>query len=79
MTIPELTEVESSNIAALAYDEDELTLWVRFKNGAIYLYSGIPAELGIGVFEAESVGRFFFSKIRPVYVGVRQELEADEE
>lgn len=69
----ELTPVESSNLAAVGYKDSVLT--VRFHNGATYTYEGVTETEGKEIFEAESVGRYFMSVIRPKYKGVRIDLD----
>jgi len=65
----ELTPVQSSNIAAIGYKDEVLT--VRFNNGATYTYDGVNETLGKEIFEAESVGKYFNSFIRSSFKGVR--------
>jgi len=55
---------KSSNIKAVGYDEDTLTLYVEFVNGGRYTYEGVPLELFDAFKEAESKGRFFFQNIK---------------
>jgi len=81
-TQPELTLVESSNIAAIGFTlldkPDEGTLTVRFNNGMTYTFEGVRIEFGRGIFEAESVGRYFNQNIRTAYQGVKLEVEEAE-
>lgn len=61
---PDLHPVQSSNVAGIAHDGD--ALFVKFNNGAVWRYSGVPAAH----FEemkspaCESVGRFFNAHIK---------------
>jgi KTSC domain-containing protein len=66
MTTPNITmtPIESSNIAATGYDADTRTLAVQFKNGGLYHYHDVPAEIAGGFGEAESRGQFFQNAIR---------------
>lgn len=57
--------VDSSNIESVGYEND--TLAVKFKSGKTYTYPGVPAELHAQMLQAESVGKFFLSKIKPHY------------
>ena len=79
MGTQELTPVESSNIAAIGYDDNNLKLTVRFTNGATYDYADVPVEVGQNFFEAESIGKYFFANIRARFTGVKRiEEDADE-
>lgn len=53
-----LTPVESSNIAAIGYLEDEQVLLVRYRDGALYAYCGWTAEQYAALLAAESKGKF---------------------
>lgn len=53
-----LTPVESSNISAVGYLEDEQVLLVRYRDGALYAYSRWTAELYAAFLAAESKGKF---------------------
>ena len=57
--------VESSNLAAVGYVEDERVLYVTFRNGNEYRYFDVPPEKYAGIFEAPSAGAYFHSEIRP--------------
>ena len=53
----EMVNVTSSNIAAVGYEAETLT--VRFRNGGEYCYSGVPAEVHAAMMAAESKGGYF--------------------
>ncbi len=59
---PALTTVESSHIDAIGHHRGDLI--VRFKGGKRYAYKGVPKDLHDDMLKAESVGRFFGSKIK---------------
>ena len=42
MNYPEMKVVSSSNIAELGYDQESQTVYVRFLNGSLYIYKGVP-------------------------------------
>lgn len=67
MTVPQLSPVDSTSIAAIGYDATERTLWVRFVTGATYRYSDVPPATYEEFLEAESKGRYFNSEIRDAY------------
>lgn len=65
---------ESSNIARAEYDPDCRQLSVEFKRqdkgaSVTFLYPGFPLSLWIEFFQADSKGKFFASRIRPLYTG----------
>lgn len=54
----EMVPVVSSNVAAVGYDEDRGILQVRFHNGTLYEYSGVPATVYRALLDAPSKGSF---------------------
>lgn len=56
--------VESSNIAAIGYAPEDLTLAVEFRNGAVRHLQGVPADLHQDFLDAPSKGKFFHQHIR---------------
>jgi hypothetical protein len=56
--------VTSSNLQAVAYDPDTLTLGIRFLNGSEYQYSGVPPQIHQGLMAAGSKGTFFDTYIK---------------
>jgi hypothetical protein len=60
----QMVEVESSNIAAIGYDEHRQVLQVEFGGGSLYRYQGVSEELYLSFFHAPSKGRFFHQEIR---------------
>ncbi len=74
----------SSNIAAIEYTPGGSTtdffgtLKIRFHNGGAYEYSNFSDELAEEFFAAESKGRFFHSKIKNSFIGVKVEEVPEE-
>ena len=62
-----ITTPESSSIAAFAYEAEDLMLYVRFKNGRTYRYSGVPASVFDAFADADSKGTFFNAQIQGRY------------
>jgi len=58
---------ESSSISAFAYVAEDLTLFVRFKNGRSYRYSGVPSSVFAAFSRADSKGTFFNAQIQGRY------------
>lgn len=61
---PELTPVESSNIAAVGYDTRDSTLKIEFKNGGLYHYPNVPIAVYEELMAAPSLGKYFHLYIR---------------
>lgn len=61
------TEVDSSNIQAVAFEERTKTLCVRFNSGTLYSYLDVEMEVFLGLIAAESVGSYFYHVIRTAY------------
>jgi hypothetical protein len=64
-----LTEIESSNIAAIGYDAASKRLRVQFKNGGLYEYPDVPAKAHDEFMGAESKGSHFAKHIRGKFEG----------
>jgi len=58
------TAVESTTLAAVAYDESQEALQLEFRSGAIYEYLGVPAEMHEELLNAASKGSYFNRFIR---------------
>lgn len=56
--------VSSSNVAALAYDEQAEALWVEFKAGNRYQYFEVPLNIYEECLRASSVGQYFNANIK---------------
>lgn len=63
----EMTNVDSSNVEAVGYDEESSTLQVEFKNGGIYQYFDVTEDVFIGLRDADSVGRYLHANIKGIY------------
>jgi hypothetical protein len=60
-----ITEIkDSSQIAEVSYDIDELLLKIQFKNGAVYIYSDVPRIHYSGLVSSTSVGEYFNVNIK---------------
>lgn len=55
--------MDSSAIAALAYDAAGERLCVRFRSGQAYAYAAVPADVFEAFVAAPSKGRFFHARI----------------
>jgi hypothetical protein len=59
--------VSSSNLASVDYSLWSGTLTIEFRNGSVYEYRGVPAELHAGLMQAASHGCYFSANIRNRY------------
>jgi len=63
----DMISVDSSNVAAVGYDEDSSTLQVEFNNGGTYQYFDVSVHLFEGLRDADSVGGFLAANIKGSY------------
>ena len=66
------TDVTSSNIEKVGYDDDTETLGVIFGSGTTYHYGGVPKEIYENFISAPSAGQFFHREIMNQYTGEKQ-------
>jgi hypothetical protein len=59
--------VNSSNLAAVAYQEDLKLLLVEFKGGQVYNYAQVSKDVYEGLMSAKSQGSYFASNIKNFY------------
>lgn len=67
----ERTPVNSSNIAAIGYDEDTQILEIEFMDGSVYQYSGVPPSEHDGIMNADSKGKYLHANIKKRYSYVK--------
>lgn len=63
--LPPMSDVKSSNIAAVGYRGE--TLFVRFVGGSLYSYDKVPADVYHDLMKSESPGSVFRSKVRGTF------------
>ena len=61
------SNVASSNIDSIGYDEETETLEVEFHNGTIYQYYNVPSNLHDQLMQEGSKGRFLNTYIKNAY------------
>jgi hypothetical protein len=59
----------SSNIARIAHDGQSGSLFIEFRSGKTYKYEDVSPDTWNAFVEAESVGKFFASRIKEAYKG----------
>ncbi len=74
--IPEMTPVSSSNVSEIGYNEENQEVYVRFLNGSIYVYKGVPQFEFDGLLNAPSVGSYLHRNYKNVYPYERVEQKA---
>jgi len=67
MSFPEMIQVSSSNIESVGYDETNLDVYVKFLNGSIYKYIGVPQHEFENLRDAASVGSYLNRYYKNVY------------
>jgi hypothetical protein len=63
----EFYDVESSNVSQIGYDGDEMVLYVRFNNGYLYFYEGVPPDVWEQMLYSDSKGRFVHTNLKGRY------------
>lgn len=59
--------LSSSMIDGMNYDPETEELQLRFSNGAVYAYSGVPQSTADALSRAPSAGSYFHRSIKGVY------------
>jgi hypothetical protein len=57
----------SSNVAGIRYDDENQTLYVKFRNGMIYAYYGVHESVYDDMFSAPSMGKFVNQHLKAQY------------
>ncbi len=65
--IPKMIPVSSSNVAEVGYNEETQEVYVRFLNGTLYVYKGVPKFEFEGLLNAPSVGSYLHRNYKNVY------------
>lgn len=73
------TEVKSSTISHIGYNDETHEMQITFNHGGTYSYQGISPETHQGLITAESVGKHFHANIRPHFTGTKLQPKASPE
>lgn len=65
VSLPEMKPVVSSNVRKVGWLDE--TLYVEFKTGAVYCYTGVSKSLYLELLEAQSIGHFLNDEIKKTY------------
>ncbi len=66
MNLPKMNPVDSTNLESVGYDGTNL--FVRFKNGSIYVYIHVPESLYQELLVAESKGKFLSKHVKGAFL-----------
>ncbi len=58
------TQISSSNLRSVGYDQPTSTLEVEFRHGGIYQYFDVPTARYAGLMSAHSHGSYFYQFIK---------------
>lgn len=67
MNVPEMTKVISSNIDKIGYEPQNQEVYVRFLNGSLYIYKGVPLHEFENFRDAPSLGSYLHRNYKNVY------------
>ena len=59
--------VDSQHLKSVAHDSINRVLEIRFNNGTVYRYHGVPEAEYKGLMSADSHGEYFHANIKPFY------------
>mgnify|MGYP003633840729 CR=1 FL=1 len=65
--MPEMINVSSSNIESIGYEEQSELVYVRFLNGSLYIYKGVPLHEFENLRDASSLGSYLHRNYKNVY------------
>ena len=65
--MPEMIIVSSSNISEIGYDEDGQEVYIRFLNGSLYVYKGVPVFEFESLRDAPSIGAYLNRNYKNAY------------
>lgn len=63
----ERVAVQSKDIAIVGYDSETQKMEIAFRQGGVYCYSGVPAEIHKNLMSASSHGTYFNQNIKDRY------------
>jgi hypothetical protein len=64
---PDMIPVSSSNVSEIGYDVESQIVYVRYLNGSLYIYKGVPEADFEGLKNASSVGSYLHRNYKNVY------------
>jgi len=67
LKIPKMKLVKSSNIDSIGYNPEEEQLFIKFKDGSLYVYKNVSEEVWKNFQKAESKGKFVYYELKDIY------------
>ncbi|TGL99678.1 MULTISPECIES: KTSC domain-containing protein [Leptospira] len=67
MSLPDMISVSSSNVEKIGYDEQNALVYVRFLDGSLYVYKGVPLHEYENLLNASSIGSYLHRNYKNVY------------
>lgn len=67
MAFGDWADVNSSNLSAVRYDDENGTLQIRFKTGAVYEWYGVQQDQATGITSSDSPGKYLNANIHGIY------------
>lgn len=67
-------ELDSSALSAAWYSENDKELYVKFHNGTVAGYGGVPVVVWLGMTCSSSKGRYWANQIKNIYRGVSADV-----
>lgn len=61
------TDVDSSNVQSIAFEERTHTLCVKFTGGGLYTYSSVDMDVYVDLVHSASVGKYLANVIKARY------------
>jgi hypothetical protein len=65
--MPDMISVSSSNVAEIGYDSSTQIVYVRFVDGKMYVYKGVPVLEFENLKNAPSIGSYLHRNFKNVY------------
>lgn len=63
--------VSSSSVRSVGYDPESFVLEIEFRNGGVYQYLHVPAAAHRLLLQAESIGEYVNTVVKPRFDAVR--------
>jgi hypothetical protein len=67
MSYPQMQPVSSSNVAELGYDAENQIVYIRYLNGNLYMYKGVPQNEYDGLINSPSVGSYLHRNLKGIF------------
>lgn len=63
--------VASSNVSAIAYEEETHTLFVEFQHSSVWKYVGVPYFVATDMYRCTSMGKFVHQRLKNQFHGTQ--------